>query len=155
MIMGVLANPAAFNDPVAEETRMTSDVLPSGVNPVRFDPYALPPAVPGRNARGGINYIDQEAGAGTTGPRSDATVRALNGIIGIRQRRQPMNGDYIARSVPVTTRTTGNVGFRQSQAGQRGTAADTTNVPSQGSITAAFTSPALASLVAKIRGKHV
>ncbi len=151
----LIVKTTVFDDPVASESRMTTDLLPSGVNPVRINADIMPPMVPGRKPRGGINYIDETAGAGDTQLRTDAMFSVRNGIVGIRQRRQPMNGDYIARSLIVDTKTTGNVGFRQSQAATRGTSADTTNAPSQGSITAAFTSPALATFIAKMRRKNV
>ena len=154
LVAPVLFNPPTdeFNDPVASLTRMTTDVLPSGVNPVRINTFVMPPQIPDRKPRAGINYIDQTLGAGMSQLRADAMISVRNGIVGIRQRRQPMNGDYIARTLIVDTRTTGNVGFRQSQAATRATSADITNGPSQGSITAAFTSPALASFVARLRG---
>lgn len=143
----MLMDTAAFEDKGAFFSRVSSQETPVGPFRQNLDTVRVAPITNGRNAHGGIAYIDQAVGGGTQ-QRDDATVFG-NGIRPASVRRAPMNGDFIARSVPVTVRTQGDVGLQRGGSKFRALTPQDTNIPDQGKIVAAFTNPALASLISR------
>lgn len=130
----------------------TTDLEPSGVVHQDFRREDILATRSGLSPHGGITYVDQAVG-GAASARPDATVAALSGIRSARQRFGAFNGMFIGGGQPVELRTQGRVGLsNRGSVGQRAKSTLTTNLPTDGAVVAAFTNPALASLINKIRG---
>lgn len=133
-------------------SHQTSEILPSGTYAPIVDHAQYDVIRPGVTApQGGIDYIDQAVG-GVSGLREDVAVNGGIGVFSYRSRTQPFNGDYISARIPFGTRTQGYVGLQQASSGQRANMPNMTNLPDSGDVSAAFSNPALAALLTKMRG---
>lgn len=136
-------------------SHQTSDVFPSGTyEPIR-EHAQYDVIQPGVTApQGGIDYIDQAVG-GVSILREDVQVNGGIGVFGGRSRTQPFNGDYISARIPFETRDQGYVGLQRGGTGsQRAAMPNMTNLPDSGDVAAAFSNPALAALLSKMRGRR-
>lgn len=133
-------------------SHQTSDIFPSGTYSPIQDKAQYDVIRPGVTApQGGIDYIDQAVG-GVSGLREDVAVDGGIGVFSYRSRTQPFNGDYISARVPITTREQGYVGAQANPPSQRANMPNMTNLPDSGDVSAAFSNPALAALLSKMRG---
>lgn len=152
MEMLTLMDTAALDDKGPWRGVQTTNLTPGGVTPPEYRRADFHQTAPGRAPQGGIDYINQAVG-GETQARGDAAAGPLVGIRSARQRFQPFNGMFISRAVPITTRVQGNVGrSNRGNVAARAVAASMTNLPDQGAVTASMVNPALATLLAKMRG---
>jgi hypothetical protein len=133
-------------------SHQTSDIIQSGSYSPILDHAQYDVVRPGVTApQGGIDYIDQAVG-GVSGLREDVAVNGGIGVFSYRSRTQPFNGDYISARIPFATRDQGYVGLQRGGTGQRAAMPNMTNLPDSGDVTAAFSNPALAALLQKMRG---
>lgn len=132
-------------------SRQTSDIYPSGSYEPITEHAQYNVTLPGSSPQGGIDYIDQ-AVDGVVGPREDVMVNGGIGVFSYRSRTQPFNGDFISARVPVSVRDQGYVGRQGSTGPQRAAMPDMTNLPDRGDVVAGFANPALAALLAQMRG---
>lgn len=153
MEMLTLIDTAALEDTGPWRSTQSTNLTPGGPTPPEYRRSEFHQVAPGRAPHGGIDYIDQAVG-GETQARGDAAAGPTQGIRSARQRFQPFNGQFISRAVPITTRVQGNVGrSNKGNVPLRAASALMTNLPDEGAVTAAFSNPALASLLAKMRGE--
>jgi len=146
-------NEDPFNDTGPYASAMTSNVTPGGIdNPVyqgadyaEFNPTANSP-------HGGIDYINQAVG-GVSQVRDDVMQGVKTGFRSYRSKSQPFNGDFLGGVTPVTTDKSGYVGFQRKNTAKRAMSADSTNLPTDSEVRAAFLNPALSVLLNKITGK--
>ena len=140
-------------------TALNALAEPGGIvsNPARAGsqesrPFAYVPGTGGRSTTGGISYIDQEAG-GVTQPRTDGFAGAITGPVGAQPRDFTRPG--IHSGLIAGERVQGDVGRSSAQhaTAVRATTQRASNVPDNGDVIAAFTSPALGNLIRRMRGQ--
>lgn len=135
-------------------SHQTSDILPSGSYEPIQDKAQYDVVRPGVvSPQGGIDYIDQSVG-GVSGLREDVQVDGGIGVFSYRSRTQPFNGDYISARIPIETRMQGFVGLQANPPAQRANMPNMTNLPDSGDVAVAFSNPALAALLSKLRGNR-
>lgn len=133
-------------------SHQTSDIIQSGSYAPIIDHAQYDVIRPGVTApQGGIDYIDQAVG-GVSGLREDVAVSGGIGTFSYRSRTQPFNGDYISARLPFETRDQGYVGLQANPPSQRANMPNMTNLPDSGDVSVAFSNPALAALLSKMRG---
>lgn len=100
-----------------------------------------------RTPSSGIGYIDAAVG-GKSEPLTDAMAGPTGGFVSFRQKHQRFNGARIAAAQAVKTVVRGPVGAQSVSTGQRARAAQSTELPAQSRVIAAFTSPAMQKFLA-------
>lgn len=150
--MDMLMDTDALENEGPFSSHQSSNILPSGsytpvVDHAQYD--VIRPGVV--SPQGGIDYIDQAVG-GVSGLREDVQINGGIGVFSYRSRTQPFNGDFISARIPIETRVQGNVGLQSNPPSQRANMPNMTNLPDSGDVAAAFSNPALAALLSKMRG---
>lgn len=154
MFMEMLMDSDALDDSGPFRSVQTTDLSASGPVSQGYRHSTFTGTIDRPSPHGGIEYIDQAVG-GVGAVRGDVTSGPLRGIRSYRSRTQPFTGDFIGGGQPVEVRTQGRVGLsNRASVGVRARSALSTNLPDDGAVVAAFTNPALAALLSKVRGQR-
>ena len=152
MIAGGMMDVNALENSGPYFSRFTNNIVPSGTDTPTYQRAGNPDTLPGTSPHGGITYIDQAVGGWATA-RPDVTAWATRGFRSYRSRTQPFTGSFLGARSVIPSRNQGFVGLQGSGAAQRALSVVPTTLPDRGDVLAGFANPALAQMLATLRGK--